>query len=472
MALWLKIYWTVFAWIMLIIFVFSFRIVAITGEHNLQKEYENALDKHAMLNDALQIYANANEALYQGNPELERELIRKAVRNYGRYYTDKSSFIAVTNRDEKKLYSSMAAVDENSMALQPAYSGERSYVMRSVGSRSVIFVSGWVQLGNGKYRLDYERDITAVKEDTKKLAAQISIWLAGGMTVVAGGLFIILKRALRPLDQLGQNAKAIARGQYEQRIKVERDDEVGRLAADFNDMAEAVQVKTGMLQRMIDERETFIASFAHELKTPLTSIMGYASLLELYNLNEKDQKQAVGFIRSESKRLDELAVKLMDLFRISDGKTVARRTVQVTEITGQLEKTSSYVLSRKGQRLDVNIEVAEVTVDPALWLILLGNLVENASKASPEASVIELRANREGAYVVFRVIDRGYGIPEERLEDVFQPFFMLDRSRDRKKNGHGLGLSLCRAIAEAHGGNISLISREGLGTTVIVKFPG
>ncbi len=470
MPLWIRIYLLAFGLSAVIILFFCYQIAAVSSEHSMQREYSRSLDRHVMFASAMKMYAASIEKM-AFNPGLRQELLTRAAQNYGRYYTDGKSYIAMTSLDGEKLYSSFSPADEKIMELDPPKDGRRSFVIRQSGEHSVLFVSGWMSIAGQLYRLDYENDVTDMVAGQQTLATQIALWFSAGMILLAIGLYVLIRHALRPLAQLGTQAKALARGNYDPRIAVARRDEIGQLALEFNHMADAVQSHMELLRREVKERETLIASLAHELKTPLTSIMGYASLLENYELEQAEKQKALRLIHSESKRLDDMSKKLLNLFRLGNGRVVRKEQVRVAQLLEHLDMISKLSLAGKGQSLVMKSVVETALVDEELLYVLLNNLVENASKASGYHETIFLSVYAEGEFVVFCVSDKGCGIPAEHVSDVFQPFFVLDTARNRKYSGHGLGLSLCKAIAEAHGGSISIVSSLGKGTSVYIRVP-
>ncbi|RNB78096.1 sensor histidine kinase [Brevibacillus nitrificans] len=471
MPLWIRVYLLTFGLSTVIILFFSYPIIAASSEHSIQREYSRSLDRHVMFASAMKMYAASIEKM-AFNPGMRQDLLTRAAQNYGWYYADGKSHIAMTGPDGEELYSSLSPEDEKLMDLNPPKDGRRSFVIRQSGERSVLFVSGWMSIAGELYRLDYENDVTDMIAGQRSLTTQISLWFSAGMILLGVGLYFLISHSLKPLAQLSAQAKALARGNYDPRIEMTRQDEIGQLAMEFNHMADAVQAHMELLRREVKDRETLIASLAHEVKTPLTSIMGYASLLENYELNEADKQKALHLIHLESKRLDDLSKKLLNLFRLGNERVVLRKEpVRVSLLLEHLERISKLSLARKGQSLVSKSIVETVVVDEELLQVLLNNLVENASKASDYHESILLSVYTEGELVVFCVRDRGCGIPVEHLGDVFQPFFVLDTARNRKYSGHGLGLSLCKAIAEAHGGSISIVSRCGEGTSVYIRVP-
>lgn len=469
--LWLRLYLPVCALISLVMVGLACRMIAVSADTGVRREIAGALDRQLMLADALRLYADSLAGQRGEATKLSDGLLASAAANYARYYTDHKSFLAVVDDEGRTLFSSMSAEQSSAMGLDPAKDQRRSTVIRRIGTETVVFVSSWIAVGDRQIRLDYARSITDLGAAQRAMGLQIALWLSAGLSALAVGLYILIRRALRPLDLLSGQAKALAQGKLAERIAVHGDDEIGRLASDFNRMAEAVQTKTELLQRAVAEREAFIASLAHEVKTPLTSIMGYASLLQSCRLNEADTSRALSLIHSESKRLDDLSKKLLELFRLGGGRVANKQPLSVPALLDELVSISRLGLAAKGQTLVCGTAIREVEADRDLLLVLLGNLLENASKASDGGAVIRLDVYPERPFAVFRVADTGCGIDSAFVHDVFQPFFTADPARDKKTSGYGLGLSLCKAIAEAHGGTIRLESRLQEGTAVYVRLP-
>jgi len=472
LSLWLRLYITACTLVTLVIFCVALRIITVSIDTHLQREMDSALEKHRMLSDALTLYTGTLSEKLGHSLLPESGLLADAAQNYARYYTEDGSYITMTDAHKAVLYNNMPAAYRQAMRLEPPEDLRRSYVLRKIGPETLLFVTGWMELGNHRLRLEYSQDITPLIDSQKELGVRISLWLSSGLLILAGGLYALIKRELRPLSQLGEQARSIAAGDVTKRITIRERDEIGTLARDFNHMADAVQIRTELLERAVQDRETFIASLAHELKTPLTAIMGYTSLLQNYHLNEADREHALAQIYNESRRLDDMTKKLLDLFRLGHGDYLQKQSVSVADLLEQLESVVAFALSRKEQTLNRTVSVPEVTVDPGLMLLLLSNLIENASKASPFGAAIAVHVEAEGEDIVFYVKDTGRGIAEEDLNRVFQPFFTADPARDRHTGGHGLGLSLCKAIAEAHGGAMKIESRVGAGTMVVLRIPG
>ena len=225
------------------------------------------------------------------------------------------------------------------------------------------------------------------------------------------------------------------------------------------------------LENVAARREEFIGSFAHELKTPLTAIIGYADMLRSKEMAPKSRFTAAGYIFSEGKRLEALSLKLMDII-VAGKQDFEPKRFEVGYFIRSIAAVTVPSLSNEGITLDMRWEPGEIEVEPDLFKTLMINLVDNARKASHQGGVIELFGKAEdGGYALY-VRDHGRGMPKEELSKITEPFYMIDKSRSRAQNGAGLGLALGARIAELHGTKLEYESEEGKGTTVRILLKG
>lgn len=225
------------------------------------------------------------------------------------------------------------------------------------------------------------------------------------------------------------------------------------------------------LQDVASRREEFIASFAHELKTPLTAIIGYADMLRSKDMAPKARFTAAGYIFSEGKRLEALSLKLMDII-VAGKQGFDKKRYEVGYFIRSIAAVTVPSLSNDGMTLDMRWEPGEIEIEPDLFKTLMINLVDNARKASKRNDVIELFGKAEdGGYALY-VRDHGSGMKKEELSKITEPFYMIDKSRSRAQNGAGLGLALCQRIAELHGTRLEYDSELGKGTTVRILLKG
>ncbi len=225
------------------------------------------------------------------------------------------------------------------------------------------------------------------------------------------------------------------------------------------------------LEDVANRREEFIASFAHELKTPLTAIIGYADMLRSKEMSPKSRFTAAGYIFSEGKRLEALSLKLMDII-VAGKQGFDLKQFEVGYFIRSIAAVTVPSLSNDGITLDMRWEPGEIKVEPDLFKTLMINLVDNARKASKKNDTIELFGKVEkGGYALY-VRDHGRGMKKEELSKITEPFYMIDKSRSRAQNGAGLGLALCQRIAELHDTSLEYESELGKGTTVRIFLKG
>lgn len=213
-----------------------------------------------------------------------------------------------------------------------------------------------------------------------------------------------------------------------------------------------------------------MGSFAHELKTPMTSIIGYADLLRSQSLEGQEAQEAANYIFSEGKRLEALSLKLLDLLLIRHQDP----TLGEADPAPLLERLTAHlqpVYREQGIILQARCETGLCRLEPDLFSSVLTNLLDNARKALDRGGNIFVLGRQTQAGYQIQVLDNGRGMPEEAIRHLTEAFYRVDKSRSRAQGGAGLGLTLCSRILEFHGGTISFASRQGVGTCVTVLLP-
>lgn len=269
-------------------------------------------------------------------------------------------------------------------------------------------------------------------------------------------MMLFLTKALKPIEILNKNARNIAGGDYTGRIHLKSTDELGILADSFNSMAESVQQHIKEVEATAEEKNMLLHAMAHEMRTPVTAISGYAYALQCAKLSDIQKEEAVCFIESESLRLERLMRKITELVHMDDAKPEIKE-IQAAELFERFGMILKF--NRKMQKNSVTFSYNDQAViygDSDLLLMLLTNLVDNAKKAGAEEIMISYQ---EG---ILSVSDNGAGIPAEQIEKIMQPFYQGDVSRNQE--GFGLGLALCQRIAKLHGSELQVESVPGQGS--------
>ena len=206
-----------------------------------------------------------------------------------------------------------------------------------------------------------------------------------------------------------------------------------------------------------------MGNFTHELKTPLTSIIGYADMLRSYDLPAAERREAAEYIYREGRRLESLSLHLLDLL-VLEKTECDLQPVQAEHLCAEVEQATGFLAKKYGVALSVRCQPARILVEPTLVKTLLYNLVDNACKASTTGQKVVLRGRMKDGRYELSVRDYGRGMAPEELSRITEPFYMVDKSRARSQGGAGLGLALCKRIAALHGSPLAFASRPGEGT--------
>jgi len=320
--------------------------------------------------------------------------------------------------------------------------------------------------------LETMNDVTAVFEErTRGFAVYRELTLL--MLLCSSVVMLFISFWLtRPIRLLTRAARKMTAGDYSYRAKQISKDEMGQLTSDFNVMANSLEENISKLENEVRAREDFIAAFSHELKTPLTAIIGYADLLRSRKLDEEKHFLSANYIYTEGKRLETMAFHLLDII-VTKRNEVELQAVEVSTLFEYLQE----MYGEQGLvKLIFRYDGAWIQAEVNLLKSVLVNLIDNAVKAteigqSERERRIEIIGSREAAGYRFAVRDYGVGIPEEECRKITEAFYMVDKSRSRSKNGAGLGLALCTSILELHGSHLEIESTPGEGSTFSFCIP-
>ena len=387
---------------------------------------------------------------------------------FGRF-ADESS---VLMRDGEALYSSVTIDPEEYLPLDPnsdpqaISSDSPQVVLKEILGRNVLIVgSPVILLGDGYYVYTVD-DITEAYNDIARLTWRFAVICA--VSVIVGTVLIVLlvRNASMPLIALKSITRRIAVGEYGQRADIRTRDEVGDLAADFNDMAEAVQSHIARLEDTAQRQQLFIGGLTHELKTPMASMILHTDTLLTADLNTDEAKSSLMHLHEQCRWLERLSQKLLKLITLE--QEIQAQPECVRGLLDDVHSSMAETLRERDTQLIVECGTYTLDIDYDLMKSLLLNLVDNASKASARGQEIRLYAHGH----TIEVSDRGSGISPEDVARVTDAFYMADRSRSKKTGGSGLGLALAKRIADAHGAELLIESEPGAGTRVSIVLPG
>jgi signal transduction histidine kinase len=290
--------------------------------------------------------------------------------------------------------------------------------------------------------------------------------IGAGIALLLG---IILSSTLtRPIRELTQATHAVSQGDLSQQVPVRSDDELGELAQAFNKMS-------AELSRSINARKQMTADIAHELRTPLSLILGHAEAVHDGVL--APSRENFEIIREEAARLEHLVNDLRTLSLADAGElSLNPQSVDPAQLLQDVGSLYQYQMQRKdiALTLDIAPQLPPLELDPGRITQVLTNILDNALRHTPDGGRIALSAREVGDHVELAVLDSGPGLKTEDLERIFNRLYRADPSRQREgasAGGSGLGLAIARSIVQAHGGQVSAESEAGQGLKIVIRLP-
>ncbi len=286
------------------------------------------------------------------------------------------------------------------------------------------------------------------------------------VTASAVGWFLA-RKALKPVSEITDMARRLSARSLNERLSIKGPkDEIGRLASTFNEMI-------ARLERSFEQIKRFTADASHELKTPLTVMKGEIEVALRGESMPEHLKSVLVSCLEEIDRLNYIVKNLLDLAKTdAESAATVKTEVRLDKIISDRYELFRKIAVEKGIELDILKNRPIVVMgDPVRLGQLVHNLIDNAIKYTPAPGKVEVSLERLNGSALLKVRDTGVGISEEDLPHIFDRFYRVDRARTREAGGAGLGLSICKEIAEAYGGTIKAESEQGRGTVFTVVLP-
>lgn len=454
MKLWKKISLVCSVVLVAIVVTCSALLLVQSKNSILELTYQQAREKQRSLSSSFSQMAG-----YYANESDSTATNESLVKYCFSRFADSSS-VLLSDTDE--LYSEVDIKPESYLLITDGY--EQQQFVGEIGGCDVLIVGSGLSVKQNAYYIYVVEDITSVYSNIAGMIWRFVLISVAGVALGAVLISLLVRCSMQPLGALGKTAKRIAAGNYEERAAVQAQDEVGALAEDFNIMAEAVATHIATLTETTERQRLFIGGVTHEFKTPLTTMILNADTLQNAYLTEEEKEASIAFIQRQCAWLERLTQKLLKLITLKG--QVKRERVSLSSLFEQVQESMAETLKQRGTLLTVECCVDVLELDADLTQSVLINLVDNASKASRPGQTVRLAAYDN----VIEVSDHGCGIPEEELSRITEPFYMGDKSRNKKYGGTGLGLALVKEIVAAHDAELRIESEVGSGTTVLIKF--
>ena len=424
---------------------------------NVEKAEQFAKSMSSSLRDSIQLFFKAEYP--------DSESIKEIAKNISANQPFKAVFVL---DNESALYSSsdelLQLISKSSDYCELIVSNDVYYIQ----------INESLLIANLTYQLYTMTDITYIIDNQKSLA-EISLYIFLVIILLAILLsWAISSRLLKPLSLLVSATAQIENGNLSYRLISTSKDELGILSRHFNSMASQIEENMHKLEEDAEAKDQFMEAFSHELKTPMTSIIGYTELLQSQQLNTSDSTEALNYIHSEAQRLEAMSMKLLDLF-VAENTQLDKRQVNpaliINDIIGGLER----IYKDKGILLSVHTENGLCEMDIDYIKTVLVNILDNARKAVIENShlkppIITLNQTCVDSHTLITIEDNGKGMSEEALSHITDAFYRVDKARSRSEGGSGLGLFIAAKIINLHNGTITFESKLNMGTKVTITI--
>lgn len=436
----------------------GFYFVNYVFETSLEREVEQALDENSILRFAFETASLNVPVKYGVLPDGTIEQIAANLETGGQ---DVKRLLRILDEEKNVLYVSDGFEADNEL-LDKTEENISSY--RVIREKEHYYIQTCSRI-NALDRMLYLETLKDVSEVFHERDMGFTVYRRLTVLMLAVGviiMYLIASFLTKPIRLLTKATKEMTAGDYSYRAKKVSNDELGQLTYDFNKMAEALEENIEKLEEEIQAREDFVGAFAHELKTPLTSIIGYADMLRSRKLDEEKSFLSANYIYTEGKRLEAMSLKLLDILVTRQGEA----EIQRVSAESFFEYLRNMFIPNESMEFVYSCEKAYVMADANLIKTVLINLLDNACKASEPGSRIEVLGQLEENGYRFTVRDHGVGIPKEELPKITNAFYMVDKSRSRSRNGAGLGLALCTEILGLHNTKLEIQSTLGEGTSI------
>jgi heavy metal sensor kinase len=382
-------------------------------------------------------------------------------------------FIRITRQDGFLVYRSGPPEDQSfsppEVPLTDPWPARSSARRQELGSGPALFLAAFhtpPQAG-ASYLVEVGTSSQPVDRMLRRLVFLFGLALPVVLVVVAGGGYLLIRRALRPVDLMTVKAELISHHNLDERLPVARSgDELEHLAEALNNMI-------GRLQDMLSHSKRFLADASHELRTPLAVVRGELEGLAQDSRLPGDLVERVGSLLEEAERLSKIVERLFALSLLDAGEAQAEwvRFDLARMAVGTAEQMELLAEDKRISLTSAADQPVEVEGDLARLKQVVVNLLDNAIKYTPEGGSVRLGVSSLDGKAVVEVTDTGIGIPPEALPHVFERFYRVDQSRSRQPDGAGLGLAIIMSICKAHGGEIEAESAVGRGSTFRVRLP-
>lgn len=461
MKLWKKLYFITLIVTLIFVNLGIYLVFNITYQKNIETEQNRADADFELLEGAIE---NSMMALEEQG-RCTDTTVQSLLVSYEQVYQNQNISLQMWKNESCIYPNSARQLDKSSFN-----DAEGKIVIKTENSIKVICVTAKLSGLTEQYYFIYERPLNELNEIWSSLN-RIYITLSMGISAILAILLcFVLYRIMQPLKKLSIAVNEMRQGNYKNRIELKGNDEISELGNNFNQMAIKIQQDVENITLEAERKQTFIDNLAHELKSPLTSIYGFAEYIQKANVSDEERVECLSFIMEESKRMKEMSYTLLDLAMYRK-EQIEYGDISANALKEAVNKTLESRLKDKSVSLEWDCHIEKIYGNGLLLESLLINLISNAVfSCSQKGKIIVRLEDVKERMMHLEVSDNGKGICKEDLIHIMEPFYRVDKSRSRENGETGLGLALCKQIVTAHSGDIRYASELGKGTCVKIDL--
>lgn len=447
--------------------LFGYFLIQTIFIDSIEKAVDNGYREYAVIYSNLKSGENMNR-LFFTDKDIIRIKNNSYLKNAGTYTLD----LEVRDMDNNIIYTTMGAPYTMPQGMDNfAYEDATNYVITTNNDTHELIINKKITLGDEKYYLSYINNIEVLyKEKVNYFLVLLMFNIIAGIISIFV-IYYFANEITKPLYSFIKNINEIINKNYSSKLKKESNiEEINILTDSFNIMNDEISLQISILEKQNQEKQRFIDSLTHEIRTPLTSIIGYSSLYLNKDISNLEAiKTSFKNIYQNGKRIESLTENLIKLITL-DKSNLDITEISILKILNDIKNNLNTTLYTNNIDFKIIGEDIIIISDEYLLNTLFSNFIDNAIKATKNKEYKKINIIIKQNTVI--IGDNGKGIPKNDLNKIFEPFFMVDKSRKRTISGFGLGLSICHSIMKILNIKFDIESQEGVGTKIILTFDG
>ena len=464
MKLWKKVYLITLVLSVVLVNCGIYLVFQMTYRKDITVEQNRAQSAFQMMESSLV----RNMTVLDEQDRLGSSQLEVLLETYEKYYKEQNVKLKLWNENENCIYPENGGERQKKL-----FRDNKEFMTISTKNKEkTICITKEITDFSEHYYLYYEEPLTELGRTWKELQKRYLFMSVSVSAFLAGILFFVLKRLMKPIDDLSRAVEATKEGEdyVPSHVEVKGKDDIAKLGESFNEMSDIIADNMAQIQEEAGRKQQFIDNFAHELKSPLTSIYGFAEYVGKANISDEEKEECMSFIMEESNRMLQLSYTLLDMAKLRE-QDLPMGSVETEQLCNKIQYQLQEKLESKKIKFSFVTHTDEIYGNELLFQSLIGNLIGNAIYSCNEGGKIKLEIDRKDKVYRIMVSDDGCGMTQEQLEHIIEPFYRVDKARSRENGGTGLGLSLCNQIVLAHQGELEFHSEPEKGTIAIVRIP-